>query len=91
MPQPKPIEINCAGQQPYRFCENGGVPESFCEKKADGNYEHPSLCDSFIYCVNKRQEIRKCPLYLGFNPKRGICDWPGLYRCVTFNRGNICF
>ena len=88
MEQINPHLINCNEDEAERdsFCDEG-VSRNFCETKESGIYEHPSFCDSIIYCTSSDREVVRCPAGTGFNPFFLNCDWPGFLRCVDIRRG----
>ena len=85
--QLNPHLINCEdGEEQDSFCVEG-VSRNFCRTKPSGIYEHPSFCNSIIYCTSGEREVVQCPTGTGFNPYFLNCDWPGFLRCVDIRRG----
>lgn len=56
----------------------------YCIGKPDGNYAHPTKCNSFYTCSNGATYIIKCPNDLYFNSKSNRCDFDHNVKCINF-------
>lgn len=42
---------------------------------------HPSDCGSYVYCINAKPQVMRCPKGLHFSVQRQRCEWPSIAQC----------
>ena len=56
-------------------CINGNhySLKTFCDNRADGNYQNPWNCHEFVTCSNHKIHVLKCVKSLVYDPYHDVC------------------